>query len=51
MRKNQFYSAPSVEVVLLENADVVTISSLPTDRTSLREIVEGAGSHLNEFDY
>ena len=51
MRKNQFYFEPSVEVELLENADVVTISSLPADRTSLQEIAEGAGSRLNEFDY
>ena len=50
MRKNQLYFAPSVEVIFLENADVITTSS-PADRTSLQEIVEGAGSRLNEFDY
>ena len=50
MRKNQLYFAPSVEVVILENADVIATSSFE-DRTSLRSVVEGAGSRLNEFDY
>ena len=52
MRKNQLYFAPSVEVVFLENADVITASSSsPADRTSLDFLEEGRGSQKNEFDY
>ena len=49
MRKNNIYSTPTVDIVLMACSDVITTSSGVVN--TLTGISSGIGSTFNEFEY